>query len=212
MKMRDTSSEAIFTTATLTVRPRPDDVIDALGHDPRTLYVETYWLSVLGPSSLWLLRRLAAGLEAHPDGFDLPMAETARSIGLGDKGGRSSPFVRSLVRLCQFDVAEPVDDHTLAVRRKLPPLSRRQVLRLPESLQEAHTRWQEEQLRIPSDEHLRRRARQLALSLIELGEGPEAAETQLLRWRFHPAVARQAAVWACERISTAVPAASAAGS
>src|ERR1700687_3530254 len=112
MKMIDTSTEAIFTTKTLSGRPRPDDVIDALGHDPRTLYVETYWLSVLGPSSLWLLRRLAAGLEAHPDGFDMPMAETARSIGLGDKGGRTSPFVRSLVRLCQVDVAEPVDGRT----------------------------------------------------------------------------------------------------
>ena len=200
MNMPDTFVDTIFATETLAIRPRPDDVIDALGHDPRTLYVETYWLSVLGPSSLWLLRRLAAGLEAHPNGFDLPMAETARSIGLGDKGGRSSPFVRSLARLCQFDVAEPIGERTMAVRRKLPPLSRRQVLRLPESLQEAHARWQAEQLRVPSDEHLQRRARQLALSLIELGEGPEAAETQLLRWRFHPVVARQAAVWACERI------------
>ena len=211
MNMPDTSVDAVFTTETLAIRPRPDDVIDALGHDPRTLYVETYWLSVLGPSSLWLLRRLVAGLEAHPHGFDLPMAETARSIGLGDKGGRSSPFVRSLARLCQFDVAEAVDERTMAVRRKLPPLSRRQVLRLPDSLQEAHGRWQEEQLRIPSDEHLRRRARQLALSLVELGEGPEAAETQLLRWRFHPAVARQAAAWACERVSDPVSAGLAGG-
>ena len=131
------------------------------------------------------------------------MAETARAIGLGDKGGRSSPFVRSLVRLCQFDVAVPLNGTALAVRRKLPPLNRRQVLRLPVSLQDAHQRWQEEELRTPADEHLRRRARQLALSLVDIGEDAETAERQLLRWRFPAQVARQAAAWASERVSAA---------
>jgi hypothetical protein len=201
MNMPETVIDRLFATEQLLIRPRPDDVIDALGYDPRSLYVETYWLSVLGPSTLWLLRRLVAGLELSPDGFALPMADTARAIGLGDKGGRSSPFVRSLVRLCQFDVAVPLDRAALAVRRKLPPLNRRQVLRLPESLQGAHQRWQEEELRTPSDEHLRRRARQLALTLVDIGDDPEAAERQLLRWRFPAGVARQAASWATERIN-----------
>ena len=48
-------------TDTLTVVPWPDDVIDALGHDPRSHYVEAYWLGTLGPSTTWLLRRLVAG-------------------------------------------------------------------------------------------------------------------------------------------------------
>jgi hypothetical protein len=203
MNMPETVLDRMFVTEHLLIRPRPDDVIDALGYDPRSLYVETYWLSVLGPSTLWLLRRLVAGLELSPGGFALPMADTARAIGLGDKGGRSSPFVRSLVRLCQFDVAVPLDGAALAVRRKLPPLNRRQVLRLPESLQGAHQRWQEEELRTPSDEHLRRRARQLALTLVDIGEDPETAERQLLRWRFPATVARQAAAWACERVNAA---------
>src|SRR5437868_13925243 len=76
----------------LTIRPWPDDVIDALGHDPRSAYVERFWLGVLGPSAIWLLRRLAAGLDAEPAGFGLPPAETAQSIGLGS-AGRSAPFV-----------------------------------------------------------------------------------------------------------------------
>jgi|SRR5579871_961542 len=201
--MPESVIDRLFATPHLPIRPRPDDVIDALGYDPRSVYVETYWLSVLGPSTLWLLRRLVAGLELQPDGFELPMAETARALGLGDKGGRSSPFVRSLVRLCQFDVAVPIDRTALAVRRKLPPLNRRQVLRLPLSLQDAHQRWQEEQLRTPPDEHLRRRARQLALSLVDIGEDAESAERQLLRWRFPATVARQAAAWASERVSAA---------
>jgi hypothetical protein len=36
---------------TLTVRPWPDGVIDALGHDPRSAYVEQFWLGILGPST-----------------------------------------------------------------------------------------------------------------------------------------------------------------
>jgi len=90
----------LFSEPTLAVRPWVDDLIDTLGHDPRSTYVERFWLGILGPSTTWLLRRVAAGFDAHPDGFELPLAETAREIGLGDKGGRNSPFVRALVRCC----------------------------------------------------------------------------------------------------------------
>jgi hypothetical protein len=135
-----------FSSDTLQICPWPDEVIDTLGLDPRSGYVETYWLGVLGPSTTWLLRRLVAGLETSPDGFELPLAETARQLGLGDRGGRNSPFLRALTRTIQFELAEPRGDTLLAVRRKVPPLNRRQVLRLSPALQEAHARWQERQL------------------------------------------------------------------
>ncbi|MDP9070516.1 MAG: hypothetical protein M3N68_04390 [Actinomycetota bacterium] len=195
------------TTDTLTIRPWPDEVIDALGHDPRSRYVEIFWLGILGPSTTWLLRRLVAGLEASPAGFDLPLADTARCLGLGDKGGRHSPFMRSLARLVQFDLAQAQGDPVLAVRRKVPPLNRRQVLRLPASLQAEHQALQEANLRTPAVEQQRRRSRQLALSLLELGEDLEAAERQLLRWRFHPALAREASAWAWSRHRRALDAA-----
>ena len=185
--------------ATLTVRPWPDAVIDQVGHDPRSAYVEQFWLGVLGPSTTWLLRRLAAGLETEPAGFELALADTARALGLGDRGGRHSPFMRALGRCCQFGLAQPHDRATLAVRRKLPPLNRRQVERLPAGLQEAHRRWQEAQLRTADGERLRVRARRLALSLLELGEDLEATERQLHRWKFHPALAREASAWAWDR-------------
>ncbi len=193
--------------AVLPVRPWPDGVIDALGHDPRSAYVERFWLGILGPSTTWLLRRLAAGLEASPSGFELPLAETARTLGLGDKGGRNSPFMRSLTRLVQFDLPQPQGDPVLAVRRKVPPLSRRQVVRLPDSLQAEHRALVEANLRTPQVEHMRRRGRQLALSLLELGDDLEAAERQLLRWRFHPALARESAAWAWNRHRRAIEAA-----
>ena len=116
-------------TSMLTVRPWPDPVIDAVGHDPRSHYVEQFWLGVLGPSTTWLMRRLAAGLETEPAGFELPLADTARALGLSDKGGKHSPFVRALGRCVQFELARPDGETALAVRRKIPPLSRRQVMR-----------------------------------------------------------------------------------
>lgn len=187
----------ILPADTLAIRPWPDPVIDQLGHDPRSAYVERYWLGILGPSTTWFLRRVAAGLEAEPAGFDLPLGDTARALGLGGEG-RHSPFLRALGRCCQFELALPSDDGVLAVRRKLPPLNRRQLLRLPEVLQEDHRRWQEAELHSPPVEALRRRSRRLALSLLELGEGLEECERQLLRWRFSPVLAREAAAWAWE--------------
>ena len=195
---------AVPVAETLTIRPWPDPVIDSLGHDPRSHYVETYWLGILGPSTTWLLRRLAVGLEANPAGFELPLADTARCLGLGDKGGRHSPFMRALTRLVQFDLAQPHGDPELAVRRKLPPLNRRQVQRLPALLQAQHRALQEADLRVPALEGMRRRGRQLALSLLELGEDLEAAERQLLRWRYHPALARESAAWAWDRHRRAI--------
>ena len=35
--------------ATLLIKPWNDPVVDTLGHDPRSHYVETYWLGTLGP-------------------------------------------------------------------------------------------------------------------------------------------------------------------
>lgn len=188
-----------FAEQSLTVVPWPDEVIDALGHDPRSAYVETFWLGILGPSTTWLLRRLVAGLDYHPDGFELPLAETARALGLGDKGGRNSPFVRAMSRLVQFDMARRYATNSLAVRRRVPPLNRKQVMRLPFSLQEAHERFQSSDLRQPAIHDVRGRARQLALSMFELGEDLEASERQLMRWRFHPSIVRDAVTWAWDQ-------------
>ncbi len=192
---------------TLFIRPWVDDVIDALGFDPRSTYAETFWLGILGPSTTWLMRRMVAGLEDHPEGYEMRLAETARSLGLGERGGRHSPFLRAVTRTIQFELARPEEDGVLAIRRKVPPLNRRQLLRLPPALQSAHARWQEQQLHVPTGEELRRRGRLLALSLVELGEDLEATERQLLRWRYHPALARDAALWAWQRHRAALAAA-----
>lgn len=193
------ANDASPTFATITVRPWPDPVIDALGHDPRSPYVERFWLAILGPSTTWLLRLLACELDANPAGFELDLAEAAQVLGIGSRGGRHSPFMRALTRCCRFDLAEPHGDASVAVRRKVPPLNRRQLLRLPPSLQETHREWQEADLAVPAADQLRRRACGLALSLLELGEDHEEAERQLVRWKFHPVLARESAAWAWDR-------------
>ena len=47
----------------IVVRPWLDPVVDDHGFDPRSRYVEEFWLGVLGPTATWLIRRLVAGLE-----------------------------------------------------------------------------------------------------------------------------------------------------
>jgi hypothetical protein len=190
------------------IRPWLDEVIDRIGFDPRSPYVERFWLGIIGPSTTWLMRRLAAGFDASPEGFDLPLAETARALGLGDRGGRNSAFFRTLNRMVQFELARVSGPGELQVMRKLPPLNRRQAARLSPPLQEAHERWQADQGGAAPGEAARRRSRQLALSLLELGEDPEGVERQLLRWHYHPSVAREALCWAVDRHRVAGVAAS----
>ncbi|HZT65609.1 MAG TPA: hypothetical protein VFA11_07450 [Acidimicrobiales bacterium] len=191
----------------LSVRPWPDPVIDQLGHDPRSWYVETFWLCELGPSATWLMRMLAAGLEESPSGFTLSLEQTARRLGLGRRRGTSATFARTLQRLVWFDLARFDDERTMSVRRKLAPLPRRQVERLPADLRARHAEWQQTCTGAGVVDASRRRSRRLALSLLELGEDLESTERQLMRWRYHPAVAHEAALWAWARHTSAAAAA-----
>jgi hypothetical protein len=199
----------MFESETVTIRPWADEVVERLGFDPRSPYVERFWLGVIGPSVTWLMRRIAAGFDASPGGFEMPLGETARALGLGDPGGRNSAFFRTLNRLVQFDLGRVSGPQEIMVMRRLPPLSRRQAARLSPALQEAHERWMQAAAEVPPSEAARRRSRQLALSLLELGEDPDEVERQLLRWRYHPAMARESLCWAVDRHRQALAVASA---
>ncbi len=174
------------------VVPWVDPVADPHGLHPCSRYVELYWLPVIGPSTTWLLRRLSYGIEVHGEGFQLDLSETARSLGLGERMGKNSPFRRALQRLCTFELARPHGPDALAVRTLIPPLPLRHLCRLPPSLQSSHRRWLSEQ-QLPEPEQMRRRARRLALGLASTGKSRPEIERQLGLWRFHPAIAFAAA-------------------
>jgi hypothetical protein len=112
------------------------DAYDSSGFDARSVYVETYWLPILGPSCVFAARRVAAWLQAEPHGFDISMVALATSLGLGSGVGRSAPIVRTLSRLVDFGLANISD--TYAIRMMFPPLSARQIVRLPDYLAAAH--------------------------------------------------------------------------
>jgi hypothetical protein len=180
------------------VRAWPDPVVDALGHDPRSLYVETFWLPTLGPTSLLLLRHCAHLLESS-DEVVLPVAETSRALGLGDRTGLTSPMLRAFARLCQFDLATSRGHADVQVRTTIPPINRRHVRRLPQGLQADVARWQASAAASAPLVHVRRRARRAAFTLLELGDDLDVAERTLHRLGFHPAVCREAAEWAAVR-------------
>jgi hypothetical protein len=181
-----------------------DPVADPHGVHPCSRYVELYWLGIIGPSTTWLLRRLNYGLEVHGDGYDLHLAETARSLGLGDKMGKNSPFRRALARLITFELARAHGPGELAVRSRIPPLPLRHLSRLPDSLQRSHRRWIAEQ-QLPEPEQMRRRALRLATGLADAGHDRAGIERRLAQWHFHPAVAFHAAGTAIDRRNDARP-------
>ena len=197
------TTDPVFPIPTIAVEAWPDPVIDELGHDPRSAYVERFWLPVLGPSTVWFLRRVADQLDQQPEGFELDLVETARSLGVGMRGGRNSPMLKTVERSCRFGAARMHGPTGIAVRRRLAPLTRAQVERLPEPLQQEHTVWLTRPRTSPTVEQMKERARSLALSMLELGEDTDAVERQLHHWRFHPAIAHEALRWALDAHSRA---------
>lgn len=158
----------------------------------RSRYVERFWLPILGPSPLWLLRRLVDGLETSPSGYLLPVETTARSLGLGSSAGRHSPFRRAVGRGAHFGVLRHDGAGRLAVRTRLAPLPAHLLARLPDPLRLEHGHW----LTRPVDlEALRSQVRRLAVELSAVLDPPEAVEAQLQRAGFHPALAYEAVRW-----------------
>jgi hypothetical protein len=184
---------------TLTVKPWPDPLIDTLGYDPRSRYVETFWLPTLGPTALLLLRHLADRFDRQPEGVVLTISDTSHALGLGQRDGTSSPIVRTLGRLAQFDLACDDGTGTVAVRRNIPPVNRRHLRRLPRELQAEHATWAEAQLSEPPLAVARRNARRVAFTLLEQGDDPDHIERVLHAMGFHPSVCVDSARWAYQR-------------
>jgi hypothetical protein len=130
-----------------TIRPWVDPIVDERGHDPRSAYVERYWLGVIGPTALWIMRRFAAGFDDAPDGFTIDFAHTASCMGLSFSKGHNSPFGKALHRCVMFGLAQPLSDG-FAVRRRFPSVAQRHLKRLPADLQSTHEEWARRTVRL----------------------------------------------------------------
>ncbi|MGI9644268.1 MAG: hypothetical protein ACR2O6_03050 [Ilumatobacteraceae bacterium] len=157
------------------IRPWIDPVVDDDGHDPRSRYVETFWLGVLGPTATWLVRRLAAGLDRSPEGYELDLGATAKAMGLSYTEGRTSPFSRALERCVMFGIAHPIP-RGLAVRRRIPAVAHRHLRRLPEEVRTAHDDWQRTTITLDDLS----RAHRLAMAMVDVGDEVEVVEHQLV--------------------------------
>ena len=127
----------IINSEVLKLIPWTDPYTDAFGHDPRSTYVEQFWLATLGPSTTWFLRHCVSLLE-DVDEVVVNLRDTACALGIGFEGGARSAMVKTITRACRFRTARHVGSTTLAVRLRLPMLSHGQLQRLPESLRERH--------------------------------------------------------------------------
>ncbi|MCU1488316.1 MAG: hypothetical protein JWN67_5062 [Actinomycetia bacterium] len=113
-----------------------DPTLAARGHHVRDLYVETFWLPILGPSAVWLLRHASFHIDASGQ-YIVGSEELGKRLGLNGVG-RGSPLCRAFDRLVNFHAAVRDGDDTWRFRLHLGDLPRRHVGRLDEGMQKVH--------------------------------------------------------------------------
>ena len=168
--------------------------IESLGFDPRSSYVEQFWLPFLGPSTVFLARRITQRLENEQYGFLIGLQDLSIMLGLGPNINKQSSIQKTLNRLLLFELARIMPSGAVSVRLKLPPLPQRYIVRLPQVMQELHDKEAEG----GSENALmatKTRARSLALTLSKLGHDSSAIEKQLIAWRFHPSICYETLKW-----------------
>lgn len=160
-------------TATVNIAAWLDPIVDERGHDPRSAYVERYWLAVIGPTALWIMRRFADQFDEQPGGFRTDLGHTATTMGLSFDRGAASPFGRALHRCVMFGLAQPAVDG-YAVRRRLPSVAQRHLSRLPHDVQAEHDEWARRTVQVNHRE-IERRLRELGVSPAAAARACEAA-------------------------------------
>ena len=130
--MPATTTHDIVTFQSWTMPPGRD-----VGHDPRSAYVERFWLSTLGPSATWIIRRIADHLDDSPDGVAVNLNDLAQSVGLSFARGVDSSFGNALHRCSMFNLIRP-NGNGYDVKRRIPDLTTRQLDRMHQQLRRDH--------------------------------------------------------------------------
>ncbi len=179
----------------LLARPWDDPSLRRRGHDPRSAYVERFWVAILGPSAVWFLRLLAREFDELAPGEDLQLDldSTARRLGLQHRGGRTSSFMRTIDRCAMFNLACLSDDAVLIVRRRLPPVPRRLYDRMPQELRDEVGRWSRTDA---GADFSVGESRLLASCMLMLGHGLHESAERLVTLGLAPNAANEATAWA----------------
>lgn len=109
------------------------------GHRIDSTYVETFWLSHLGPSSVCVLRTIARMTESGGT-VTVPYPALAEAIGLGTSAAKHAPLGRTLDRLVRYGAARwtATDRSRITIWSHLAPVPPRMRQHWPDWLQAAH--------------------------------------------------------------------------
>ena len=111
-------------------QPHPSLEVRRAGFSLDHRYVEQCWAPLIGPSSTLLLRRLP-WLWREGTSVSVDVGDLGRSLGLGSAVGRNTKISRTLQRVVHFGFGEPCAPGELDVYTEVPPLSERQLARVP---------------------------------------------------------------------------------
>ena len=173
----DNTTSTITPTETVTVTAWIDPLVEATGHHPRSIYVEQFWLPVIGPTALLSYRRISDHLAANPHGFDLDLGELARGMGMSYRPGANSAFAKAINRLTMFGIAHSTPTG-IALRRRVPNVAYRQLHRLTDNMQQQHVNFVSTTTADTLDEF--NRAHDIGLAMHHTGDSPDRIEYQLI--------------------------------
>lgn len=114
----------------LTFHPWSDPLIDRYDNEPDSIVSRLCWLPIIGPTSWLIWGTLARQLE-HDDSVTWDPAALAEAHGIARSTSTNGPLRRTLTRLTQFHLFTAHHGDRYLVRITAPPLTRRQLQRLP---------------------------------------------------------------------------------
>jgi hypothetical protein len=138
-------NEMVSAPERLTVQRWADPVVEKWGFSVNSVYSEAVLLPILGPASVFCLRRLSAWATANPTGVEVDTRQLARDLGLGDNLGRNAAITRTVRRLCHFDMTRWAGDQ-LWVRTSVAPVPERHLARLSPGIVQLHQSMVDRQL------------------------------------------------------------------
>ena len=107
-------------------------------HHPTSLYVERYWLPIIGPSSLTILRGIGDLCNRYPNTLGNYIEMQTQQLGLHFGIRSARQFVDKLNRLSFYRLANEVAPDTWFIANRIPNLTPRQIANLPTTLATQH--------------------------------------------------------------------------